>query len=204
VAIYTTFFLCEPSVLREGFPDWKPALAEPVRRELRNPFTGELTVIESRQPEWPDGEQDVSVPEYQAVTIDVPYEEYLEARLPAFVRQFPHWAAKGLTCVELNPLLQILGISDELDMPIYSPPSRGDVLEEFPQEFTALLATADVASVARQWAAEMSTPTYTHSVSGNRVNDDWTLEEAQSILTPIAALARDSIPSQRLYLLSEC
>jgi hypothetical protein len=203
MAIYTTFFLCEASVLRDGFPDWKPALAEPVRRELRNPFTGERMVIESREPEWPNEGHDVLVPEYQAVTIDVPYEQYLEARLPSFVRQFPHWASKGLTCVELNPLLQILGLSDELGMPIFSPPSSGDVVEEFPQEFLALLANADLKSVAKQWATEMSTPEHTHSVSGNRVNDDWTLEQALAILTPIAALARDSSPSQRLYLLTE-
>ena len=204
MAIYTTLFLCEPEKLLAGFPEWKPALAQPVRREVRNPFTGEEMIIESRNPDWPEEEEEVSMPQFQAVEINMPYEQYLEARLPDFVRQFPHWASKGLTCVEFNPLLQVLGLNAELDMPIYSPPSSGNVVEEFPMEFLSALSAADLAAVSMQWAAAMSTPEHTHSVSGVRLYDDWTATYAHEILNPILGLARESTTSsQRLYLLTE-
>jgi cysteine-rich repeat protein len=54
MAIYTTFFLCRPEELPGGFPGWQPPLATPVRRELRNPFTGQVVVVESREPQWPE------------------------------------------------------------------------------------------------------------------------------------------------------
>jgi hypothetical protein len=146
----------------------------------------------------------LSMPQYQAVTINVPYEQYLESRLPDFVRQLPHWASKGLLSTEFGPLLATIGFHEELDIPIYGPPSTGDVVEEFPADFLARFAISDLANVAKQWAAIKSTPEHTHSVSGKRIYDDWTPSQAMEILNPMLGLARASNGSQRLYLLTEC
>ena len=48
MAIYSTFFLCKPEELSSGFPGWRPALPESVRREVTNPFTGKTMTIETR------------------------------------------------------------------------------------------------------------------------------------------------------------
>ena len=58
MAIYSTFFLCKPNDLPRNFPGWRLPLAIPVRRQLKNPFTGQTSTIETREPEWPD-EEDV-------------------------------------------------------------------------------------------------------------------------------------------------
>jgi hypothetical protein len=41
MAVYTTIFLCAEEKLKECFPGWKPALPQPVRRTITDPFTGE-------------------------------------------------------------------------------------------------------------------------------------------------------------------
>jgi hypothetical protein len=86
MAIYTTFFLCKSKDLAKGFPGWRPPLAKPVRREIRNPFTGKLTVIETRAPEWPEDTSEWPEREHQVAVIRGKYEDYLEGRLPPFVR----------------------------------------------------------------------------------------------------------------------
>src|SRR4051794_39853795 len=100
MATYTTFFLCDPEELTSGFPGWRLPLAKPVTREVRNPFTGAVSVVESHEPEWPEEAGDEAEREYQVVQIEGNYEDYLEGRLPRFVHSSPHWAAKGLTQVE--------------------------------------------------------------------------------------------------------
>jgi hypothetical protein len=58
--------------------------------------------------------------------------------------------------------------------------------------------------LAEKWAARMSTPEYTHSADGsNRLQDDWSVDDALSILRPLGDLAKKAIPGQRLYLLLE-
>jgi hypothetical protein len=204
MAIYTTFFLADPREVPGGFPGWKPPLPAPVRREFRNPFTKQVVTIETREPEWPD-ESDVgaAVPQYRAASIQGRYEDYLEGRLPPFVRQRPHWAAKGLTDVELEPLLRAVGAGAELQSPLYAPPSSGAALLAFPPEFIPKLSACDELQVATRWAAAMSTPEHTHSASGHRLNDGWTTDEAAQILVPIVSLARQAAPRQRMYLLIE-
>ncbi len=50
----------------------------------------------------------------------------------------------------------------------------------------------------------MSMPEYTHSADGsNRLEDDWSVDDALSILTPLGNLAKKAAPGQRLYLLLE-
>src|SRR4051794_14044859 len=57
MAIYTTFFLARPDELGSGFPGWKLPLPAPVRREFRNWFTKQIVTVETREPEWPEEEQ---------------------------------------------------------------------------------------------------------------------------------------------------
>ena len=203
MAIYTTFFLCKPEELPGGFPGWRLPLAKPVRREFRNPFTGELSVVETHDPHWPEDAPEVLGREYQAVTIEGGYEDYLGGRLPPFVRALPHWAAKGLTEVELYPLLEIAGVAGSIECPIYSPPSSGTVVQQLPPEFVAKLGSLNHKALASRWAAALSTPEHTHSVSGVKISDGWTASEALEILQPLVALARQATAGQQMYLLTE-
>jgi hypothetical protein len=203
MAVYTTFFVCKAEELPAGFPGWRLPLAKPVRRKVRNPFTGELSVVETREPEWPDEAGEEPERDYQVVAIEGRYEDYLEGRLRPFVRACPHWAAKGLTEVELGPLLEAAAVEDSMECAIYGPPSSGAVIQQLPPEFLARLGSLDLKALARQWAARMSTPEHTHSVSGVKLSDGWTAAEALEILRPIAALARKATGGRQMYLLTE-
>jgi len=203
MAIYTTFFLANPSELLAGFPEWKEPLPAPVLRQFRNPFTKQLVSTLTRKPEWPDEENQAVSPQFRAATIQGRYEDHLEARLPQFVRATPHWATKGLTDIELEPLLTAIAVDPKLESPLYAPPSSGAVLREFPLDFIPRLLQIDQPELARQWAAEMSSPEHTHSATGMKLQEGWTTEQASLILTPIVSLARTVKSDQRLYLLIE-
>jgi len=203
MAIYTTFFLCKPKELLRGFPGWRLPLAKPVRREVRNPFTGETMVIETREPDWPEGAGEGPEREYRVVAIEGRYEDYLEGRLPPVVRDCPHWAAKGLTEVELTPLFKAAGVETAMECTIYSPPSSGAIFQQLPPAFLANLGSLDQKSIAKRWAAAMSTPEHTHSVSGVKRNDGWTVNEALEILRALVALAHEATAGQQMYLLIE-
>jgi hypothetical protein len=199
MAIYTTFFLCRPEDLPGGFPGWRLPLAKPVRRKFRNPFTGEESVVETREPEWPEEAGDESERGYLVDEIGGSYEEYLEGRLPPFVRSCPHWAAKGLTEVELAPLLEAAGVTGPIQYAIYSPPSSGAVVQQLPAEFLSKLGSLDQKAVAKRWAAAMSTPEHTHSVTGLKLSDGWEASETEAILKPLVALACRAYAGQQLY-----
>lgn len=207
MAIYTTLFLSQPVALPGGFPGWRLPLAQPVRREFKNPFTGKVTTIETREPEWPEQEStEAADQQYQVVAIEGSYENYLESRLPAFVRACPHWATKGLTEIELNPLIEAAGVSLTLECTLYSPPARGALLQQFPQEILPKLAALDqreLEAVASRWAATMSSPKHTHSVAGTKISDGWTMSDAMDCLRPILSLGRQTANNQRMYLLIE-
>lgn len=202
MAIYTTFFLCKPDELLTGFPGWRLPLIAPVRREFRNPFTGEVSLVETREPEWPD-ERETVWREYGVVESRGRYEDYLEGRLPAFVRSRPHWATKGLTEVELRPLCEAAGVGAEFVCPIYGPPSSGAVVQRLPPGLFAELPALDLEAVAVRWAAAMSTPQRTHSESGVKLSDGWSAADASALLKPFVALARQATAGRELFLLVE-
>ena len=202
MAIYTTFFVCRPVDLLPGFPGWKLPTAEPRTRQIRNPFTGEVSTIETREPEWDeDNEAQEFVPE--VVLIEGNYENYLENRIPALVRSSPHWAAKGLTTVELDVLLECMAVNGSLKSALYAPPSSGALLVKFPADFPSALKTVDLNTVARAWAEVMSSPDYTHSVDGEKLYDGWDHEDSFEILKSIASIARSAKDEERLFLLIE-
>lgn len=209
MAIYSTFFLCKPDKLLAGFPAWKLPLPEPVTRTSINPFTRQEMTITSRAPEWDDFDpQDMEMPDYQVVAIEGDYQTYLEQRIPPFVQSQPHWCSKNLTSVELGQLVSAATGGDEarLTTPLYAHPSLGAGIDQFPVAFTETLIAADesmLRSIAERWAAAMSTPEHTHSVSGKRLYDDWSIDDALALLSPIAQLAMRQAPSQSMYLLYE-
>jgi hypothetical protein len=203
MAIYTTFFLGRPEELLGGFPAWQLPLEKAVRREVRNPFTGEVSVIESREPDWPDHPSDETDLEARVVKIKGNYEDYLESRLPPFVRTCAHWAAKGLTEVEVIPLVKAAGAAAALEPALYSPPSSGAMLQKLPPEFLAKLGSADQKALAKKWATAMSAPEHTHSVTGVKLSDGWTMNEAHELLQPLVALAKKAALGQHMYLLTE-
>ncbi|MDB5330799.1 MAG: hypothetical protein JWP03_1950 [Phycisphaerales bacterium] len=203
MAVYTTLFLAKSIELLSGFPGLKPPLPTPTRRQFRNPFTKQLVTIETREPDWLDDDGGSVIPQYRALSLQGRHEDYLEGRLPPFVRERQHWAAKGLTAVEFEPLLKAIDVGAELVSPIYAPPSSGAVLREFPPDFISKLIGSSRSEIARRWAAEMSSPEHTHSVAGTRLNNGWTTDQAAQILTPLASLAGKATPGQAMYLLIE-
>jgi len=203
VAVYSTFFVAAPEALLSGFPGWKLPLDNPVKREIRDFFGGKRT-IETREPLWEDvvpGEEPVS--EYGFVGMQGDYATYLEARLPAFVRKAPHWCSKGLTNVEIDPLGELTDGKPALEEGLFAHPLRSAHLMVFrPSIVDGILKAPQ--PLAQRWAAHMSTPEYTHSADGsNRLQDDWTVEDALSILRPLGDLAKKASQGQRLYLLLE-
>ena len=209
MAIYSTFFLSAPEQLHSGFPGWKLPLPQPVTRSTINPFTLEKMTIETRAPEWDDVDpDDLPFPDMAVVAIEGDYQAYLEQRLPPFIQSQPHWCSKGLTLVELDPLIGIVTGIDEkrLETPLYAHPSLGSWIAQFPSDFFEHLTAAEeaaITAVAEKWAATMSTPEYTHSMDGNRLSEGWTVEDASGILSNITELARRQEPGQSLYLLTE-
>jgi hypothetical protein len=207
MAIYSTFFLCRPQDLLDGFPGWRLPLPKPVSRELVHPFTKQLTVIQTREPEWTDDDASESVDRpFKAISIQGRYEDYLEGRISPFIRAHPHWCAKGLTEIELDPLGQIHGLEPALDYALYSRPSSGAVLQQMNVELIATLASFDaneVMAAAKKWAEIMSGPDYTQSVTGKKLSDGWTMKDAMGILQPIIELAKQAGSENGVYLLIE-
>jgi hypothetical protein len=131
MAIYSTFFLCKSEELQGGFPEWRLPLVQPVGREVVNPFTGEVSTIETCEPEWPDCDaEDVEDASFGIVAIQGNYADYLEERLPLFVRTRPHWRAKDLTQIELTPLGDAANVRLALEDALFSPPWSGAMLEQ--------------------------------------------------------------------------
>jgi hypothetical protein len=210
MAIYSTFFLCLPAQLQAGFPGWRPPLPQPVSRKVTNPFTRKEMEIFTRAPEWEGvNSGEISLPEYQVTSVTGDYEAYLENRIPAFVRSLPHWCAKNLTSLELEPLISVVTESDDAKMetPIYAHPSLSASVEQFPDNFISRLKETDEDArlqFAQEWSSEMSTPDYTHSISGERVSDNWTIGDAMGILSSICDLANQGMGGEKMYLLVEC
>ena len=209
MAIYSTFFLCAPDQLHEGFPNWKPPLPEAVKRKAINPFTGEERVINTREPEWEEFDLDeMAIPELEVVSGKGDYQRFLAERIPPSVKSLPHWCSKNLTSLELEPLVcAVIGEEEpKLEYALYAPPTVGSSIERFPEEFVASLKEIDDAAVdaiAERWAAIMSMPEYTHSVSGKRIYEDWAVEDALALLRPIIELAKRHTEGQGMYLLTE-
>jgi hypothetical protein len=207
VAIYTTFFLCKPSELLAGFPGWKPPLPKPVRRQVKNFFTSETINIETREPDWAEDEEiELTERQYGVVAIEESYADYLEGRIPQVVHTNPHWCSKGLTEIELNPIGQALCIEPVLDYALYSPPSWGATLQQFHPELLSKIRDMnkkELKAVGKQWAAAMSTPEHTHSVSDAKLSDGWEPVYAISILEKLVEVAQQSTDEHGMYLLIE-
>jgi hypothetical protein len=199
MAIYTTFFLARLDALAGGFPGWQPPRREPVQRISRNPFTGEMKTIATSEPDWPDTPPPVRP---RVVAIEGDYEAYLEARLPAFVRERPHWATKGVTDVELQPLLAAAKLPDAIETPLYAPPSLGATLRALPVGLGAW-SKDDAARIARAWSAELSSPRHTHSRAGKRLKPDFSEADAQHVVDALTALAQRAGSGDRMLLLVE-
>jgi hypothetical protein len=187
MAIYTTLFLCKREELLDGFPGWSHPLPEPVRREFENPFTGTVSTMETREPEWPDDAFEAVPPKYQVVAISGSFEDYLENRLPPFVRAKPHWATKGLSEEELGLLAQAVDVEPNFESPLFAPPSSGATLRQLPPELLSQIARLDDRGL--ELFAEKCAVTMSPS-------------EAK-ILRPIVELARRATDGQRMYLLIE-
>ncbi len=203
MAIYSTFFLAKPTQLLAAFRGWKPALPAPVCRQFRNPFTKQLVETFTREPEWSEEDSPFNPQEYRVAEIRGSYPDFLDSRLPQFVRDNPHWAAKGLSSIELEPLLTIIGVNPNLESPIYAPPSSAATLHESPPQWVPTLMQIDPREISKQWAAELSTPEHTHAATGAKLSDGWTTDQASQILNAIVSLAQTAASDQRMYLLIE-
>src|SRR5262249_25117518 len=120
-----------------------------------------------------------------------------------FVRKAPHWCSKGLTNVEIDPLGELTDGKPALVEALFAHPSRSAQLLVFRESIVAEMLKSPQ-KLARQWAARMSTPEYTHSADGStRLLDDWSVDDALGILGPLVELAKKANAGQRLYLLLE-
>ena len=203
MAIYTTFFTTTPTRLIDGFPGWKLPLDEPVEREITGYF-GEKEVIETREPLW-DGVDPNEIPtfEYGVVAIEGDYAKYLEQRIPRFVQESAHWCSKGLTEVEIGPLGEIIDGKPALEKALFSHPALNAHLDVFREQIRQAIRE-DTQLIAEQWAERMSTPDFTHSADGSRrLQPDWTIDDARSILDQLLSLLQPEQTDHRLYLLTE-
>lgn len=207
MAIYSTFFVCNPDELAGGFCGWKPPLVQPVWRDVTNPFTGKTMTIESRYPEWPDADTEDEIARDRVVVgVQGRYEDYLEGRLPAFVRERPHGCLKDLTEIELNALGEATEFEPTVEDALYSPPEVGAVIQRLHPGLLSSLTRLDeggVTRIAERWAENMSEPEHTHSVAGVKVKEGWATSDASSILQTILRLARQSAGKQAVYVLIE-
>lgn len=195
MAIYTTFFVSTATELAAGLSGWKRPRARPVRVEKRNPLTGATYTEESREPDWPAGAAEEPAPTLRVKAIRGKYADYLDGRLRPFVRSCPHWAAKGVTSVEVEPLLDVLGLPADWEPVLYPPPGSGALLQQLPSGVIAALRTADRDELAARWAEALA--------ESELVDDGWTAAAARSILDPLAALAEATPARRRMYLLTE-
>jgi hypothetical protein len=207
MAIYSTIFLARSLELSAGFPGWKSPLPEPVTRTFMNPFFKPEMTVTTREPEWPESEAFASS-EYGVVAIQGDYGDYLESRIPEFVRSRHHWCGKGLTSIELDTLIAVAMDSEDakLEPAMFAHPSWSSALDEFPDAFVALLQEVNefaVRQLAQKWAKAMSHPQHTHSVNGDRLEPDWTMDEALRPLQPLLRLAKVRTANERMYLLTE-
>jgi hypothetical protein len=53
MGLLTDFIICSNSDLQERCSGWVPRLEQPKQVERKNPFTGEIVTVESREPELP-------------------------------------------------------------------------------------------------------------------------------------------------------
>src|SRR5262249_32279323 len=110
---------------------------------------------------------------------------------------------KGLTNVEVDPLGELTDGMPALVEALFAHPSRSAQILVFRQSIVDEMLRAPK-ELAQKWAARMSTPEYTHSADGsNRLEDDWSLDDALRILKPLSELTKKGSPGQRLYLLIE-
>lgn len=229
MAIYSTFFVCDPERLGDGFSGWKSPLATPVRREVSDPFTGEALIYESFEPDWESEESDAPGPQnitrpgsrfaWLARLVGWPpkarltvrcissnYSDFLKQRASPFLQECPHWPTKGLTGSELDPLAAELKLTCTFRNALFAPPALACELLEVPDAFVARLATLNdrsLSEIAERWAASMSTPEFTHSAAGTQLNEGWTTEDALAPITNLAALSRTVRDGQSMYLLLE-
>lgn len=207
MAIYSTFFLCDRETLPLLFPGWRPPRDVPVVREVKNPFTGEMTRVSSREPDWPDDASDTPLSDgYQLIRIEGNYEQYLEARLAPEIRGRPHWCTKGLMEDEMAELGAAAGVEPALDVALYAPPRVAATLAEMHRELVLQLAAADgrrLAEIASCWGGAMSMSDYVRTVPDDRTEGDPACAYEFGVIEAIAALARRASSDERLYLLME-
>jgi hypothetical protein len=206
MAIYSTFFSCSHAELLEGFPDWRPPLAVPRKREMRNPFTKRISIVETYEPEWPEEKAPVETSfARRVIAVSGNYADYLEGRLPPFVQERPHWCAKGLTEGELGPLGELCGPKPVVEVALYCrPPSSKTLYRLQPDLLSKMLGVekSSLDSIARDWAATMSSPERTHSVTGIKLNEGWQTSYAMSIMEQLIGL-KEQDHQNDLFLLLE-
>lgn len=196
---YTTFFLCTPDELATGFPNWKPPLKKPVLRRVKNPAGGFFT-IPSIAPEWPEYAE---VPLEQLGERRSSEEEFSESRLPAVVRDHPHFATELIGTSPLTVLSDVIGASSTFELALCAPPIVSQQLVEFPEPMFSKLKTLDVnelPAIAGRWAEKLLPPDDWEPEEGEPVEEPWSVEFALSILEPMVGLAKQAEDGERMYM----
>ncbi|MDZ4818840.1 MAG: hypothetical protein SGJ20_07690 [Planctomycetota bacterium] len=167
----TDFFVASNTELAEVLPDWLPVADQPVTREVRNPFTGQMQVIT----EWPPA---IDVPE-DAEPGDAP-------QLGGVL----HTQLKGIDHVKLAQLWAILTggnllehISELTRPALIEPAQTGETgLHRLPNELVQGLATiTNPQTSGTQWSA-----------TEEMQRDGFTPADCEQVLQELVRLAKEA------------
>ncbi len=207
MSAYSTFFVCTPDELTAGFPEWRPPLQAPVRRQFVDPWTKEVVTVETVEPEWPDeASAQPFVPTFDVMPMQGNYQDYLEGRLPPVVRDRPHWCSKGLTQIQLDPLGEACGLGRVLKSALFCQPDLSSQLLQLHAGLVEILSSIEgrtLKKCAKRWAKLMSHRNHTHSMTGVRMREGWKRDHAMAILNPLQELAIRCDNGKAVYLLIE-
>jgi hypothetical protein len=179
MGILTDFFVANDRQLATVFSGWLRVADQPVERQVKNPFTGQMQVAR----EWPSTD-----PVGDGPLEDIPN-----------IRVLPHAEWKNVDPVKVAKLHEILTGSslretlDELMRPALVHPSNDETsLHEFPRGLTdAIRAVSDdeLQSAAENW--QRTEEMQAHGFSADLCAD---------VLRSLRGLAAACAPDQRLYL----
>lgn len=179
MGILTDFFVANDQQLAAVFTGWLRVADEPVERQVKNPFTGQMQISREWLPQDPVGEGELA---------DIPN-----------IRQLPHVEWKGIDPVKLATLNELLTgksvsetLHDFIKPALVHPTNDETSLHEVPRSLTVAtqaLSDDDLQNIAVKWQQ-------TDEMQSDRFSVDLCTEVLQSLRRLVTALKSD----QRTYL----
>jgi hypothetical protein len=179
MGILTDFFVANDQQLAAVFTGWRRVADEPVERQIKNPFTGQMQIAREWLPLKPVGEGELA---------DIPN-----------IRQLPHAEWKGIDPVKLATLNELLtgksvseAVDDLMKPAVVHPTNDETSLHEVPRSLTVAiqaLSDDDLQNVAVKWQQ-------TEEMQSDRFPVEMCADVLQSLRRLVTAIE----PDQRTYL----